>query len=82
MGAVCAITIMKALSLTPCQATIRETQSFLIRYERDALGWVSILDPATIDAFSRHAISSSDYRALRSEAMIAWREIAESNSAA
>ena len=29
---------------------------------------------ANLHNFPRHAISSSDYRALRSEAMIAWRE--------
>ena len=40
--------------------------------------FVSIHDPmANLHKFSRHAISSSAYRALRSEAMIAWREIAE-----
>jgi len=40
--------------------------------------FVSIHDPiANLHNFPRHAISSPDYRALRSEAMIAWREIAE-----
>jgi putative transposase len=45
--------------------------------------FVSIHDPiANLHNFPRHAISSSDYRALRSEAMIAWREIAELSTAA
>ncbi len=40
--------------------------------------FVSNHDPiANLHNFPRYAISSPDYRALRSEAMIAWREIAE-----
>ena len=40
--------------------------------------FVSIHDPiANLHNIPRQAFSSSDYRALRSEAMIAWREIAE-----
>lgn len=37
---------------------------------------------ANLHNFPRHAMSSSDYRALRSEAMVAWREIAELGVAA
>ena len=45
--------------------------------------FVSIHDPiANLHNFPRHAMSSSDYRALRSEAMVAWREIAELGIAA
>jgi len=45
--------------------------------------FVSIRDPiADLHNFPRHAISSSDYRELRSEAMIVWREIAEMDAAA
>ena len=45
--------------------------------------FVSIHDPiANLHNFSRQALSSSDYRALRSEAMIVWREIAELANAA
>jgi putative transposase len=45
--------------------------------------FVSIHDPiANLYNFPRHAMSSSDYRALRSEAMVAWREIAELGIAA
>jgi putative transposase len=45
--------------------------------------FVSIHDPiANLHNFPRHAISPSDYRALRSEAMIAWQEVAEANAAA
>jgi putative transposase len=45
--------------------------------------FVSIHDPiANLHNFPRHAMSSSDYRALRSEAMAAWREIAELGVAA
>ena len=45
--------------------------------------FVSIHDPiANLHKFPRHAISSSAHRALRSEAMIAWREIAELDVAA
>jgi putative transposase len=40
--------------------------------------FVSIHDGvANLHNFPRHAMSSSDDRALRSEAMVAWREIAE-----
>jgi putative transposase len=45
--------------------------------------FVSIHDPiANLHNFPRQAFSSSDYRALRSEVMIAWREIAELGHAA
>jgi putative transposase len=45
--------------------------------------FVSIHDGvANLQNFPRHAMSSSDYRALRSEAMVAWREIAELGIAA
>ncbi|MCX7342391.1 MAG: IS6 family transposase [Hyphomicrobiales bacterium] len=45
--------------------------------------FVSIHDPiANLHNCPRHAMSSSDYRALRSEAMAAWREIAELGVAA
>ena len=45
--------------------------------------FVSIHDGvANLHNFPRHAMSSSDYRALRSEAMAAWREIAELGVAA
>jgi putative transposase len=45
--------------------------------------FVSIHDGvANLHNFPRHAMSSSDYRALRSEAMAAWREIAELGIAA
>ena len=45
--------------------------------------FVSIHDPfANLHNFPRHAFSSSDYRALRSEAMIVWHEIAELGNAA
>jgi len=45
--------------------------------------FVSIHDPiANLHNIPRHAISSSDYRALRAEAMVAWREIAELGIAA
>lgn len=45
--------------------------------------FASIHDPiANLHNFPRHAISSSDYRALRSEAMVAWREITELGIAA
>jgi putative transposase len=45
--------------------------------------FVSIHDPiANLHNFPRHAMSSSDYRALRSEAMAAWRGIAELGVAA
>ena len=45
--------------------------------------FVSIHDPiANLHNFPRHAFPSPDYRALRSEAMIAWREIAELGIAA
>jgi putative transposase len=37
---------------------------------------------ANLHNFPRHAMSSSDDRALRSEAMVAWREIAEPGIAA
>jgi putative transposase len=44
---------------------------------------VSIHDPiASLHNFPRHALSSSDYRALRTEAMVAWRKIAELGVAA
>jgi putative transposase len=44
---------------------------------------VSIHDGvANLHNFPRHAMSSSDDRALRSEAMVAWREIAEPGVAA
>jgi putative transposase len=44
---------------------------------------VSIHDGvANLHTFPRHAMSSSDDRALRSEAMVAWREIAEPGVAA
>ena len=42
------------------------------------VGPCSIHDPiANLHNLPRQTFSSSDYRALRSEAMIAWREIAE-----
>jgi putative transposase len=45
--------------------------------------FVSIHDPiANLHNCPRPAISSSDYRALRSEAVAAWREIAEPGGAA
>ena len=45
--------------------------------------FVSIHDPiANLHNFPRQSFSSSDYRALRSEAMIAWREIVELGIAA
>jgi putative transposase len=45
--------------------------------------FVSIHDGvANLHNFPRHAMSSSEYRALRSEAMVAWREIAELGIAA
>jgi putative transposase len=45
--------------------------------------FVSIHDGvANLHTFPRHAMSSSDDRALRSEAMVAWREIAELGIAA
>jgi putative transposase len=37
---------------------------------------------ANLHNVPRHAMSSSDYRALRSEAMVAWREIDELGVAA
>jgi putative transposase len=37
---------------------------------------------ANLHNFPRHAMSSSDDRALRSEAMVVWREIAEPGIAA
>jgi putative transposase len=44
---------------------------------------VFIHDPvANLHNFPRHAMSSSDDRALRSEAMVAWRVIAELSIAA
>ena len=40
--------------------------------------FLSIHDPiANLHHFPRHSLSSTDYRSLRSEAMNAWREIAE-----
>ena len=45
--------------------------------------FVSIHDGvANLHTFPRHAMSSSDNRALRSGAMVAWREIAEPGVAA
>ena len=45
--------------------------------------FVSIHDGvANLHNFPRHAMSSSDDRALRSEAMVAWREVAELGIAA
>jgi hypothetical protein len=45
--------------------------------------FVSIHDGvANLHNCPRHAMSSSDYRAFRSEAMAAWREIAELGVAA
>jgi putative transposase len=45
--------------------------------------FVSIHDPiANLHNIPRHEISSSQYRALRFEAMIVWREIAELGAAA
>jgi hypothetical protein len=45
--------------------------------------FVSIHDGvANLHNFPRHAMSSSDDRALRSEAMVVWREIAELGVAA
>jgi putative transposase len=45
--------------------------------------FVSIHDGvANLHNFPRHAMSSSDDRALRSEAMVVWREIAEPGIAA
>ena len=45
--------------------------------------FVSIHDGVdNLHTIPRHAMSSSDDRALRSEAMVAWREIAEPGVAA
>ncbi len=61
----------------------RETIMKRFKSARHLQCFVSIHDPiANLHNFPRHAISSSDYRALRSEAMIAWREIAELGVAA
>jgi putative transposase len=53
------------------------------KFARHLQRFVSIHDPiANLHNFPRHAISSTDYRTLRSEAMIAWREIAELSATA
>ena len=61
----------------------RERIMTRFRSARHLQRFVSIHDGiANVQNFPRHAMSSSDDRALRCEAMVAWREIAEPGVAA
>jgi putative transposase len=56
----------------------RSREKIMFKCARHLRRFVSIHDPiANRYNIPRHAFLSSDYRALRSEAMNAWREIAE-----
>ena len=64
---------------------LRRREKIMKRFKsaRHLQRFVSIHDPiANLHNFPRNAFSSSDYRDLRSEAMNAWREIAELVAAA